>query len=376
GAAGGSGGAAGGSGGASGGSGGSTGGAGGAMGGSGGSAGGSPDVAVYRVGDGSAGGAGLVNTGNPVFLDEWSPTGALVKTTAIPTTASGSNKPLIASGTATSEGLITRSSDTHYILLTGYGTTLGGSTSLSGSSLPRVVGRVDASGNVDTSTAPSDFASGNNPRTAASTDGTNIWIAGGAGGVRYTTLGTTGTSTQLSTTLTNIRQTSIFAGQLYISTGSGSSIRIGPVGAGLPTTSGQTITTLPGIPTASASSPYQFFMADLDGVAGLDTIYVTDDATSGTTGGLTKYSLVSGTWTSNGVVGAGGDGYRGVTGVVNGATVTLFAVRKGGSTASGGGELVSITDANGFNASFSSTPTLLATAAANTAFRGVALAPQ
>ncbi|MEI9947639.1 MAG: hypothetical protein WDO74_01285 [Pseudomonadota bacterium] len=56
-------------------------------------------------------------------------------------------------------------------------------------------------------------------------------------------------------------------------------------------------------------------------------------------------------------------------------TVTLYATRKGGGGAAGGGELVSVVDASGYNGAFASTPTLLVTAAANTAFRGVAFAP-
>ncbi|WP_075074266.1 Ig-like domain-containing protein [Longilinea arvoryzae] len=76
------------------------------------------------------------------------------------------------------------------------------------------------------------------------------------------------------------------------------------------------------------------------------------------------------------MAGIGSDFYRGLTGIVNGTTVTLYATRKGGNAAIGGGELVSLVDGGGYNAAFSSsTPTLLATAAANTAFRGVALAP-
>src|SRR5262249_30763021 len=58
-----------------------------------------------------------------------------------------------------------------------------------------------------------------------------------------------------------------------------------------------------------------------------------------------------------------------------GTTVTLFATRKGGSGAAGGGELVSLVDTSGYNGTFSGTPTLLATAATNTSFRGVAMAP-
>jgi hypothetical protein len=151
----------------------------------------------------------------------------------------------------------------------------------------------------------------------------------------------------------------------------GSAVRLGTVGSGLPTAAGQTITNLPGFAT-STGSPYAFFFADLDPTTpGLDTLYVVDDAA-----GLTKYSLVSNAWVSNGTVGVATDAYRGLTDVVTGTTVTLYTTRKGGTSATGGGELATITDASGFNAALTGTPTLLATAIANTAFRGVALAPR
>ena len=232
-----------------------------------------------------------------------------------------------------------------------------------------MVGRIDASGNVDTTTGLTDAADLNTPRSATSTNGTDLWFTGAAGGIHFATLGGT-TSTQLSTTLTNLRQANIFGGQLFVTTSSGTALRLGTVGTGTPTTSGQAIVSLPGFPTSG--SPYGYFFADLDAtVAGIDTVYVaSDDAAA-----LTKYSLVGGTWTANGTVGASADAYRGVTGVATGTSVTLYATRKGGSTATGGGELVVLVDTSGYNAAFSGTPTLLATAAANTAFRGVALAP-
>jgi hypothetical protein len=330
----------------------------------------SSDIDIYRVGDGTA---TLANTGNAVFLDEYTPAGVLVRSIAMPTTAASGTNPLVASGTATSEGLISRSADGHFILLTGYAAALPQTSSVVSSAALRVVGRVDAAGNVDTSTALSDFAVGNNPRSAASTDGTNLWFDGAAGGIRFATLGSS-TSTELSTTVTNLRQCNLFGSQLYVSDSSGSAVRIGAVGAGLPTTSGQTIVNLPGFETAG--SPYAFFFADLDGTPGVDTLYVTDDSAA-PPGGVSKYSLVAGAWTGNGTVGAAADSYRGVTGVVTGTTVTLYAVRKGGSAATGGGELVSIVDASGYNGPFTSSPSAaLATAAANTAFRGVALSPQ
>src|SRR6476620_2898377 len=63
-------------------------------------------IVVYRVGDGAA---ALSNTGSAVFLDEYGTSGALVQSLAMPTAPSGANHALIASGPATSEGLLTRS---------------------------------------------------------------------------------------------------------------------------------------------------------------------------------------------------------------------------------------------------------------------------
>jgi hypothetical protein len=100
------------------------------------------------------------------------------------------------------------------------------------------------------------------------------------------------------------------------------------------------------------------------------------DDTAGTPGGVTKYSLVSGSWVANGTAGSSADAYRGITGIASGGMVTLYATRKGGSSTAGGGELVSIVDGSGFNGAFAGTPTLLAGALANTSFRGVAFAPQ
>ena len=328
------------------------------------------NVVVYRVGDGSG---ALVNTGNPVFIDEYTSAGALLRSTGMPANPLTGSHRLVASGTATSEGFITRSSNGKFVVLTGYDSTLPASASLTASAssaVPRTIGRLDAGGALDTTTGLTDAATGSNPRSVASTDGTNLWLTGAAGGIRFATLGGS-TSVQLSTTVTNLRQVGIFGAQLYVSDSSGSAVRLGAVGLGLPTTVGQTITNLSGIP-ASTGSPYGFFFADLDpNTPGLDVLYVADDGA-----GITKYSLVGGTWTANGTLGTASDAYRGLTGAATGSSVSLFATRKGGSTATGGGELVRIVDGSGFNGALSGTPTLLASAPTNTAFRGVALAPQ
>src|SRR5262249_47218543 len=76
--------------------------------------------------------------------------------------------------------------------------------------------------------------------------------------------------------------------------------------------------------------------------------------------------------------GAASDTYRGVTGVVSGTNVILYATRKGGSSSSGGGEFVTLTDTSGYDGTISSstTVTVLATASSNTAFRGIAFTPE
>src|SRR4030095_14542066 len=310
------------------------------------------NLVIYRVGNGAI---SPVNTGSPLFLDEYTPAGTLVQSIALPTTAVGAQKQLIASGTATTEGLLNRSTDGQNLVLTGYAANLGGATNLtttSSSTVNRTVGLVNAAGIIDTTTALTDAATGASPRSSISTNGTDLWITGGAGSIRYFTYGAT-TSLQLSTTVTNLRATNIFNGQLYVSASS-TVFHLATVGSGTPTTSGQTITNLPGFPTTG--SQYGFFFADLSAaVAGVDTVYVaSDDAAA-----LTKYSLVSGNWTANGTVGTASDAYRGLTGIVSGTTVTLYATRKGGSGTTGGGEFVSLVDSSGYNGAFAGAPTLL-----------------
>jgi hypothetical protein len=326
------------------------------------------NVVIYRVGDGAA---GLVNTGAAVFLDEYTTGGTLVQSIALP-----GNDPigpnLIASGTATSEGLLTLSPDGNFLGLAGYNRQLGGSGSLAGTGsalVNRTAAIVNAAG-TPTFTVLSDFADGNNPRSAVTVDGTTLYVAGGASGVRYVANLADTTSTQLSTTLTNLRQLNIVQGQLYTSTASGSSIRLGTVGVGVPTTSGQTITNLPGFLT-STGSPYGYFFADLSAsVPGVDTLYVSDD---GAGQGILKYSLVGGSWVSNGNLSTA-TGARGLTGIVSGGNVTLFATT-GGSGAAGGGSLYTVTDSTGYNAAIAGAVTTVATAGLNTSFRGVAFTP-
>jgi hypothetical protein len=319
------------------------------------------NIVVYRVGDSSA---ALSSGATSVFLDEYTPLGVRVQSIPLPTTVNGANRRVTASGTATSEGLITRSTDGRFLLATGYDTTVGAAsiTGIAGSTLRRTVAVVDNAGNVNSTTALPDFASGSNPRGAASPDGVNLWLTGGAGGVRYATVGAS-SSTAVTSDITNLRAVHIFNGQLYISTASGSAVRVGTVGTGLPTTTGQTTTNLPGFPTTT--SPYQFFFADLNpAIPGVDVLYVADDAAAT---GIQKYSYTGSTWVANGNLVPTPSGTRGLTGVVTGTSVTLYTTTINA--------LYALVDASGYNNNITGAFTSLASAPTNTAFRGVALAP-
>ena len=219
------------------------------------------DLVIYRVGTGTG---SLSSSGTAVFLDEYTPSGSLVQSIAMPTTASGYNNPLVGSGTATSEGQLTDSANGQYLVLTGYDASVGTASvaSTASANTPRTVGLIDASGFINTSTALNNVADGNNVRSAVSTNGLQIWVGGAGGssspGVGFATLGGT-SATQLSTAVTNVRQVNIFNGQLYLSTQAGSSVRVATVGTGEPTTAGQTVTNLPGLGTSTV--PNGFFFA-------------------------------------------------------------------------------------------------------------------
>src|SRR5437660_30566 len=170
---------------------------------------GAGNLVVARVGSGDA---ALTSAAAPVFLDEYTPDGTLVRSVPLPTANAGVNKRLTMSGSASSEGALVRSADGRYVSLAGYdadpGTASVSSTTTATAS--RVVARVDGSGSVDTSTAITDAFNGNNVRGAATDDGTRFWVTGANGGVRLAALGATGATTQINGAApTNLRAAAI-----------------------------------------------------------------------------------------------------------------------------------------------------------------------
>jgi len=340
------------------------------------------NLVVYRIGDGVA---GLTINGNAVFLDEYSPSGALVQSIPMPTVSSGAQKALIASGGTTTDGNLSRSEDGNCLAVPGYGMDLPSTIPVvNATNVPRVVARVDALGAVDSSTAMTDGGfEANNFRGATSADCTSFWVSGQTaqsnGSFRYVLVGASSSTAITGTLPSTGRAVLAQGGQLYGDTSVTAIRTVATIGSGKPTTGGQAFTRLPGLPDAigpNNAQPWQFFIARLAPGAGPpDTLYIADE-----TSGILKFSFNGSAWVARGSIGVVGtaptngnsttaDNYRGLTGVVNGSTVTLYAVRRNS-------EIRSIVDANALSSTLGSTPSVIVTAGPNKTFRGLAMAPQ
>lgn len=323
------------------------------------------NLVVYRVGDGAS---ALTNAAAPVFLDEFTAGGSKVSSVALPTTAHGANQPLTAVGQSRSEGLITNSPDGKLLTLTGYaaapGATGPGGISLTASDpgqVARVVGIVDRDGDYDTSTTLG--ASGPSIVRSAVTDGKQVWAAGGNGGVLTTARGS-GTVTSIGGGAdANLNALTVQGGQLFAS--GILADRLAAVGTGTPKGSA-TLTDLTGLPDNLLTYGYAFLDLTPAGFGGtkLDTLYVANSSERG--GTVDKYRYDGSTWTSAGYVDV--DGATGLVADVDGGKVSLAVTTPS--------QLLLLTDPSGAGTTFDPTgPKVLATAPANTEFRGVALAP-
>ncbi len=269
----------------------------------------SGDLVNIRVGDGTTVPA---STGLPVTLDEYqvtygangAPTSvSLRQSIAVSTATSGAvpttgNRYLVQGGTAGGEGGLLLSGDGNYMSFAGYNAIVG--ASLNGGSAnteDRVVGLLNLNtGVIDTTTAFSGFTGGTQGAAAARgayMDASGkVYLAASTGsrlGTSFTT--NTGTGTNVGAT-NNGRRDVVFNGQLYQTESANSRSGIEMIGTGEPSTTGNTVTLLPGFPaTTTGNSPYDFWFADSN------TLYVADDTGSATgTGGLQKWVLSGGTW--------------------------------------------------------------------------------
>ncbi|MBM4011580.1 MAG: hypothetical protein FJ286_09405 [Planctomycetes bacterium] len=305
------------------------------------------NLVIYRVGDGVSG--TLSALGTAVFLDEYTTAGSLVQTIPVPTT--GTTQQMVAVGNASTEGIISRSRDGAKLVFMGYRNTTG--VTPGGSTVPRVIGTLDVAGTLDTSIAVTDMTSAV-PRSATTVDGSRYWLATSTG-VRYVPT-PIASSTSVLIDSRNSRQVNLADNVLYATNGStGTAAKVQSYGT-LPTVS---TTPTPLVTTLTTDAMNGFALLDLDaGIPGVDTMYTLSTVSSQ----LLKYSSNGTSWLTSGSIASSGIDLA-ATNV--GGAVTLYLTT--------GSNLRVLTDTSGYNATITGSFTTLATAATNTAFRGVGL---
>lgn len=313
-------------------------------------------LVVLRDGSGAA---ALTSAGTALYLDQYTTSGTLVSSQAIPTNGPTA---LVESGSATSEGTLTRSPNGQYLVIAGYNTNMGVASiaSTTSNNVARAVATVDSSGNYILAATTTEFT-GNNIRCGAIDGNGNVWAVGANSGVNY--LGS-GTPATIGGTILNNRVIQDIGGNLYYSSGSGSRGVYEITGT---PASGSTVTNTilaTGTQWGTGSSPYDFAFNP-----GMTVAYVADSVPYTNTtgqGGVEKWTLVSGNWTYAYTLSYGTNGAFGLAVDFSGANPVIYA------TSANENYLFSITDtgAGGTNGA-----TLLATAAANEGFHGLAFAP-
>ena len=320
-------------------------------------------LVVTRIGTGTA----LTSAATAVFLDEYTTTGTSGISFALPTTTVGNVNRLVGSGTATSDGQLNLSTDGQYLTMGGYDASVGTLSVATTGSNNRVISRINNLGKVETTVLPgTSFYLNNNFRSVTTVDGSRYWTGGAGGSTGVATVvhqGNTTPTTAVSVfnTVSNIRTVAIYNGQLYYSTGSGTN-GVYKVGSGLPTNTGNTAAS-----TFLLTNPYAYYMLNRGG-SNFNCYVVASDAT----GPVYKFSSTDNgsTWTARGSLAAGAATF-GIVAQVNGSNVDLYAT----TFASGVSTIVKITDTALFDANIAGTPSTIATAPTNTAFRGIAFAP-
>ena len=319
------------------------------------------NLVIYRVGTGAA---ALSTAATPVFLDEYTTGGALVQ--SIPVASSGPAA-MTAVGNATTEGIMTPSVDGSRLVFTGYRKDAGGANPSGDAALVtgRVVGMLSLDGTVDTSFAVTDVSG--TIRSAVSYSATGPAYLGASSAVRYISdLSSAAVSTAVDAR--NSRQVVLSGGILFASNGSTAiTAKVQSYG---PAPTALTVPT-PVVTLNTGDAVNGIWFADLNpGIPGDDTLY----SLSTVANQLVKHSFDGATWTQSGSLSlAGTVGISNLTGVVGPSGVDLYLTTGGTSTTSS--TLYSLNDASGYGAAPSGTLNVLATAGANTAFRGIAIMP-
>ena len=312
------------------------------------------NLAVLRVGDGTE---SLSSHGNSVFIDQFTAGGTLVGSIAIPDNATNA---LIVSGSASSEGALTRSADGRLLMLAGYQIALTNAAVLSTSlantnsvTAPRALGVLDLSGAFAVVAVTTNQYGGNNMRSGTTDGHGNYWGAGATSGTFYFGNGATNT---VQTNVVNTIVIQDLGGNLYFSTQKITN-GIWKISGTPAATAFATVL----FKTGGSSATYAFAFNP-----GFTTAYLADDTLKGS-GGIQRWDFNGAAWTmSYAFSGVTNVGARGLTVDFSGAHPVIYAT----TAEAAANRLVSITDTGAASA-----VTTLATSGVNQLFRGVAFTP-
>ncbi len=302
---------------------------------------GAGNIVIFRIGDGYE---ILSNSQNTVWLDEYTTNGTYVQSLMMPTNWFGANAPLISDGYDFAQGEMALSQDGRFLVVPGFGAYWNQNTNYSLPSewatneVPRVVGLVDGQGNINTTTILTDaFVNTAEIRSAASTDGTNIWLDTDSAGIIATTLGSA-VATQVYATSSALRYINVYSNRLYFTKSTGI---FDATNNPLPMVTNALFGYLPGTPT-NGTEPFGFVMFNMTGGPTPDTLYTAEGTMSFSgenAGAVMKYCLVSGVWSNAGSLGA--VDACGLTGVMNTfgnqTNITLFVTSGGTESPNTGG---------------------------------------
>src|SRR5262245_32856668 len=249
------------------------------------------DLVIFRVGDGSA---AINANATAVFLDEYTPTGTLVRSIAVPSTGASA---LTVTGNATTEGIVSVSQNGGLFVFTGYRKDAGGTTGANDApaTTNRVIGTLTPGGVLNTSIAITD-GTAVAFRSATTVNGSSYYTSTAAQVGYVASPGPASTTTAIDPR--NSRQVNLAGNVLYASNGSTAitdkvqSYGTLPTGATTPT---------PVATLATADAVNGFFLADLNpAVSGIDTVY----ALSTVEALLRKFTFNGTTWAANGSIAA------------------------------------------------------------------------
>ena len=325
------------------------------------------DLIVYRVGNAST--PAGTSSAAPVYLDEYTPSGTLVQSIALPSTTS-TGLALTDSGKASSDGMLSLDPDGSQIALFGYDVSAG--TASATSSTTETVGQVGTAATAQLEAFVDE--AGNNAQSAVYDPASGQLYTSGALGLFESSFSAGGTPTTTKIVSGSTGNVQIIGGAVYYASGT-SVYSLG----GEPTTA---TTGTAVVSDGTGNSPTQFFFARLGtgstfGTTGADTLYVADSkAANGT---LFKYTWNGSAWSAAGSItgpdSASGNQLLGVTGTVSGSTATIYITEgnTGGGTV---GDLYKFSDT--FSATLATGTTVLTplvNVTTNENFHGVVLAP-